>query len=128
MPFLVLGGSERRLREHEIDTRHPLRALHHVETVVRTGASLYRGATTPDVDDHHVCAATIESDLTQLGSADPVVTIYLRKWQDGRQAHQKKLTLTIEDARELGLVLNHLVQLAKGPQESWPATPGRPQP
>ena len=116
------------LQQHEIDPRHPLRALHHVETVVSIVASLYPGATTPDVDDHHIRAATIESDLTQAGSADPVVTIYLHSWQEGRQTHEKKLELTIEDARELGLVLSHLVQLAVGPQEPCPGqTPSRPR-
>jgi hypothetical protein len=59
--------------QHEIVARHPMKALHQIDSAIPTVASLYPGEATLGVGDPMVRAATLESDLSQLGSADPVV-------------------------------------------------------
>ncbi len=98
--------------EHEIIARHPMQAMHQIDSVIRTVASLYPGEPVLGIGDRKVDTATVESDLTQLGSGDPVVSVYLRWWEDQLPQHQKRLALTLADARELAAALNSLVELA----------------
>lgn len=98
--------------QHEILARHPMKALHHIDSAIRTVASLYNGEAALGVGDRQVGTATVESDLTQLGSADPVVSVYLRRWEGRRPKHEKRLALTLVDAQELAAVLAFLVDLA----------------
>ena len=100
--------------EHEIIALHPMKALHQIDSVIRTVASLYPGEPTLGIGDRRVGTATVESDLTQLGSADPVVSLYLRRWEDQRPKYDKRLALTLTDAKELAAVITHLVDLATG--------------
>jgi hypothetical protein len=98
--------------QHEIVARHPLRALHHIDAAIPTVASLYPGEPDAGVGTHQIRTATVESDLTQLGSADPVISVYLRQWEGRRQRHQARLELSLQDAMELGAVLRYLADLA----------------
>jgi hypothetical protein len=100
--------------EHEIMARHPMKALHEIESAIRTVASLYPGEPAVGVGDRTVGTATVESDLTQLGSADPVISVYLRRWDGQIAKHDKRLALTLEDAKELAAALTYLVGLATG--------------
>ena len=88
-------------------------ALHHIDEVVRTVASLYPGSGgNPPAPNglHHV--ATIESDLIQLGSDEPGISVSLRRWEGHRSRHTELMTLTLTDAKELATALDYLVYLA----------------
>jgi hypothetical protein len=104
--------------QHEIVAEHPMVALHHLDEIVRTIASLYPGSgssTSAPSGLHH--AATIESDLTQLGSDEPVITVALRRWEGHRSRHTDLMSLTVTDATELATVLDHFVHLAGHPPQ-----------
>jgi len=98
--------------QHEIIARHPLRALHHIDAAIPTVASLYPGEPGAGVGTHQIRTATVESDLTQLGAADPVISVSLRRWEGRRARHQQRLALSLPDAVELAAVLRHLADLA----------------
>ena len=89
-----------------------MKALHHIDAAIRTVASLYSGEPALGVGDRPIGTATFESDLTQLGSADPVLSVYLRRWDDRKPHHEKRLALTLLDAKELASVLTFLIDLA----------------
>jgi hypothetical protein len=101
---------ERRGEQHEIVADHPMEALHHIDAAIRTVASSYPGEPPRGAD--RIRTATVESDLTQLGSGDPAISVSLRYWEGRRQSYRKRLELTLEDAAELASTLRFLVELA----------------
>jgi hypothetical protein len=101
-------------RQHEIEAAHPLTAEHHIDQAIATVASLYPGESAPGASPGHLRTATIESDLAQLGTAEPVIRINLRSYRRHTERHQNRLTLSLADATELAAVLTHLVNLGIG--------------
>src|SRR4051794_20704574 len=57
------------VHRHEIVAAHPMRALHHVAEIVRIVASLYPGEPLLGVGKSQMRTATVDADLTQLGSS-----------------------------------------------------------
>ena len=107
-PWCSIGHG---IGQHEIVARHPAVALHHIDAAIQSVASLYPGEPATGFGARQVRTATIESDLTQLGSADPVISVSLRRWEGRRQRFQKRLTLSLQDAMELAAVLRFLVDV-----------------
>jgi len=110
-PWCSVGLSQGE-REHEIVALHPMEAMHHIDTAIRTAASRYPGEPGRGIGAGDIRTATVESDLTRLGSADPVISVYLRHWELRRQRYRKRLDLTLRDAAELASALRFLVDLA----------------
>ena len=97
--------------QHELMASHPMKALHHIDEPVRLVASMYPGDRIPGVAGRVIRTATVEADLTQQGSADPVISLTLHRG-DRPAEPQSLLTLTLPDARELTAALGYLLDLA----------------
>jgi len=98
--------------QHEIVARHPTVAQHHIDAAIPTVASLYPGEPATGAGARQIRTATLESDLTQIGSADPVISVSLRQWEGRRKRYQKRLALSLRDAMELAAVLRYLADVA----------------
>lgn len=55
-----------------------MEALHQVDPLIRPVASVCRGSPSLGIGDHIVGTATVESDLSLLGPAEPAASVYLR--------------------------------------------------
>lgn len=100
--------------QHEVDPRRPLEAHHSIEGWVSSMASLYEGQTVQEYADtpRHVATATYECHLEQVGQGDPRIRVYLRHYKNRGHHFEIRNLLSIDDARELAMVLNHLVEVA----------------
>ena len=99
--------------DHSIDQDRPMTATHTTDNDPTIVASFYKGAShAPDYATH---TATLEPRLEQVGQNLPAIHIALRHYPVGnKQVYlHKHLSLRLDDARELALVLNYLVGLAE---------------
>ena len=110
---------------HEIETDHPFEATHHSDKAFSIAASQYQGR--PAADPCDVFTATLELHLEQRGQGDPMIDVALRDYHnerddDGRwhwrmNYDDERLKLSVEDARELIAMLEHVVGLTELPPE-----------
>lgn len=104
--------------DHEVTRNDPMNARHAAERV-STVASQYQGEYHSvgkyGDPDHltYVSTATVETELQQRGQDQPVIKISLRHYPDGkRQELTTRLRLSVDDARELAIVLSHFAEEA----------------
>ncbi|HXH79106.1 hypothetical protein, partial [Nocardioides sp.] len=64
--------------------------------------------------DRDIRAATIEPHLKQRGQGEPVIDVYLRHWpQYNNLKFEKRLSLSVQDAQDLIVALEFLVETAE---------------
>jgi hypothetical protein len=99
--------------EHEIEPSHPMSATHTLEASPSIVASQYVGDSVRGEDPRLVTPATIEPRLEQVGQGEPIVHVALRHGYGKQHTYEDdRLLLSLDDARELVTVLNHLIETA----------------
>jgi hypothetical protein len=105
--------------DHEILQAHPLAALHTTDGTVSMAASQYRGRRGSRPMDW-IEMATLEARLEQLGQGEPVIRLALRAVGAGREGaldedfDKDRLNLSVPDAEDLVVVLQHMIGLTRG--------------
>ncbi|RLV49010.1 hypothetical protein D9V37_10525 [Nocardioides mangrovicus] len=107
---------------HEVGWSNPMRAHHHLLATPTTVASLYSGTwysgTGDRVGTREVVTSSIETQLEQIGTREPMIRVSPRHWPDGRELKLvEKLRLRVEDARELITALTYVCDVADGKRE-----------
>ena len=99
--------------DHEVDHTQPMTATHSTDSI-SVVASCYAGDYGHGEGAAAVHTATLEPRLEQVGQGSAIVRVALRRWRGKDQLFtDSHLRLTVADARELVVALNHLIGLAK---------------